>query len=190
MRSRQKILNATLRLIEANGFEGVNVAAVATAAGVSRQTVYSIFGSREEVVSQAMAGLTLEVLGGIQKSVESADTAFDYIAEVIVAGRTAVRTHPVLAALLVAEHGNPVFDAGMIARAKPVARQLFEPMIERNLLQRNDLDDVVELVVRFGLSVISFDSDTVRTDENLREFLRRWLEPALMRFAPVRGKLQ
>ncbi|NIL75068.1 HTH-type transcriptional regulator BetI [Rhodococcus sp. B10] len=179
MRSRQKILNATLRLIEEHGFEGVNVAAVASAAGVSRQTVYSIFGSREEVVSQAMAGVVREVLGGIRSHLDTVDTAFDYVADVIVAGRTAVRTHPVLATLLVAERGNPVFDAGMMARAKPVARELFEPMIARGLIDRAGLDDVVELVVRLGLSVISFDSDTVRTDDDLRSFLRRWFEPAL-----------
>ena len=50
MRSRQKVLNATLRLIEDGGFEGVNVAAVASAAGVSRQTVYSIFAGPEDAV--------------------------------------------------------------------------------------------------------------------------------------------
>ncbi|WP_072805926.1 TetR/AcrR family transcriptional regulator [Rhodococcoides yunnanense] len=179
MRSRQRILNATLRLIEAGGFEGVSVASIASAAGVSRQTVYSIFGSREEVVSQAMAGLTLEVLSGIRARLDTVESASEYVVEVIVAGRSAVRTHPVLMALLVAEQGNPVFDDGMIARAKPVARGLLEPMVERNLVTRNDLDDIVEISLRLALSVVSFESDAVRTDAKLREFLGRWLEPAL-----------
>lgn len=179
MRSRQKILNATLRLIEDGGFEGVNVAAVASAAKVSRQTVYSIFGSREEVVSQAMAGLALEVLGGIQARLESAHTACDYAVEVVLAGRSAVRSHPVLAALLVAEQGNPVFDYGMIARALPVARPLFEPLVDRGLVDSEELDGIVEMTVRLALSVIVFESDAVRTDEALRAFLTRWLEPAL-----------
>ena len=80
-----------------------NIAAVATAAGVSRQTVYSIFGTREEAVSQAMGGLAVEVLGEITAQVESVDTACDYVVEFIVAARTAVRAHPVLATLLLAE---------------------------------------------------------------------------------------
>lgn len=182
MRSRQKILNATLRLIEDGGFEGVSIAAVASAAGVSRQTVYSIFGSREEVVSQAMAGLALEVLGSIEARLKSARTVCDYAVEVIVAGRAAVRSNPVLAALLVAEQGNPVFDYGMIARAKPVARQIFEPLLERQEVAEDRLDDIVEMTVRLGLSVIVFDSDAVRTDEDLRAFLARWLAPALADF--------
>ncbi|MDJ0392507.1 TetR/AcrR family transcriptional regulator [Rhodococcus sp. G-MC3] len=179
MRSRQKILNATLGLIETGGFEGVNVAAVASAAGVSRQTVYSIFGSREEVVSQAMAGLAIEIFQGIEARLESACTACDYVVEAVVSGRSAVRTHPVLASLLVAEQGNPVFDFEMMARANPVARHLFEPMVERGLATRDELGDIVEIVVRLGLSIISFDSDAVRTDDALRAFLRKWLAPAL-----------
>ncbi|MBM4517622.1 TetR family transcriptional regulator [Rhodococcus hoagii] len=55
MRSRKKILDATLGLIGSAGFEGVNIAAVAAAAGVTRQTVYSIFGTREDLVSHAIA---------------------------------------------------------------------------------------------------------------------------------------
>lgn len=179
MRSRQKILNATLRLIEDGGFEGVSIAAVASAAGVSRQTVYSIFGSREEVVSQAMAGLALEVLGTIEDKLRSARTVCDYAVEVVVAGRSAVRSNPVLAALLVAEQGNPVFDFGMIARAKPVARQIFEPLLVHEDVDEERLDDIVEITVRLGLSVIVFDSDAVRTDDALRAFLVRWLGPAL-----------
>lgn len=179
MRSRQKILNATIGLIEVGGFEGVNVAAVASAAGVSRQTVYSIFGSREEVVSQAMASVVFEVMGGIQARLETTETACDYVVEMVVSGRTSVRTHPVLATLLVAERGNPVFDFEMMERAKPVARQLFEPMVERGLAKSENLDGIVEIAVRLALSVVSFDSDAVRTDDGLRAFLRRWLEPAL-----------
>lgn len=181
MRSRQKVLNATLRLIEDGGFEGVNVAAVASAAGVSRQTVYSIFGSREEVVSQAVASLVLEILGGIRVRLESAGSVAEFATEMIVSGRGAFRSNPVLAALLVAEQGNPVFDYGMIARAKPVAKQFFVSLVDRGMVDEHYLDEIVEITVRLGLSVIVFDSDAVRTDELLREFLGKWLEPALER---------
>ncbi len=179
VRSQQKILGAALGLIEGGGFEAVNIAAVATAAGVSRQTVYSIFGTREEVVSQAMGGLAVEVLGEITAQVESVDTVCDYVVEFIVAARTAVRAHPVLATLLLAERGNPVFDLEMMSRAIPFAGQMLTPMVERGLATEAELDEIVEIAVRLGLSVVAFDSDLVHSDDSLRAFLSRWLGPAI-----------
>ena len=179
VRSQQKILAAALGLIEGGGFEAVNIAAVATAAGVSRQTVYSIFGTREEVVSQAMGGLAIEVLGEITAQVESVDTACDYVVEFIVAARTAVRAHPVLATLLLAERGNRVFHVEMMSRAIPFATQMLTPMVERGLATDVELDEIVEIAVRLGLSVVAFDSELVHSDDSLRAFLARWLGPAI-----------
>ncbi|WP_435530336.1 TetR/AcrR family transcriptional regulator [Prescottella equi] len=75
MRSRKKILDATLGLIGSAGFEGVDIAAVAAAAGVTRQTVYSIFGTREDLVSQAIAGLAVEVLGDVDARLAATQSA-------------------------------------------------------------------------------------------------------------------
>lgn len=179
VRSRKKILDATLRLIGSGGFEGVNIAAVAAAAGVSRQTVYSIFGTREDLVSQAIAGLLGQVLGDIRARVETASSAVEYIVELVVAGRAAIRAVPVLGALLHAGEGNPLFDPGMIARAKPIAHELLSPIVELEPALADRMDDVVEITLRLGMSVVIFDDETIHTDDDLRRFLTRWLRPAL-----------
>ncbi|MGW6374435.1 TetR/AcrR family transcriptional regulator [Rhodococcus sp. NPDC055112] len=179
MRSRKKVLDATLGLIESDGFGGVTIAAVALAAGVTRQTVYSIFGSREELVSQAVGGLAIQVLGDIRARLESVDSPFEYVLELIVAGRAAVRDHPVLTTLLEADGDNPLFDSGMIARARPIARELLSPLADREPDLRPGLDEIVEIALRLGISVILFDDDTVHSDDDLRAFLTRWLRPAM-----------
>lgn len=179
MRSRHKILEATRALIAEQGFDGVNIAAAAHAAGVSRQTVYSIFGSREELVSSAIADLTVHVLGDIHARVDTIDTSIAYVVELIVAGRSAVRADPVLALLLRAQQGNPVFDTGMMSRAKPVAREFLSPLAARDPHVAENLDNIVEIALRLGLSVVLFDSDAVHTDDDLRQFLTLWLRPAL-----------
>ncbi|MFC0454852.1 TetR/AcrR family transcriptional regulator [Rhodococcus jostii] len=179
MRSRRKILDATLGLIERDGFEGVTIAAAANAAGVTRQTVYSNFGSREELVSRAIAGVAVEALAGIHSRLNATETTCEYVVELIVAGRAAVRAHPVLATLLQAERGNPVFDTGMMSRAKPVARELLAPLVERDPSVESSLDDIVEIALRLALSVVLFDDDAVHTDGDLRSFLTRWLLPTM-----------
>ncbi len=179
VRSRKKILDATLGLIGSAGFESVNIAAVAAAAGVTRQTVYSIFGTREDLVSQAIAGLLVDVLGDIRARLEAADSPVAYVVELVVAGRAAIRDVPALGALLRAERGNPLFDPGMIARAKPIAHELLSPIAEREPELQPRLDDIVEIALRLGLSVVIFDDDAVHTDDDLRRFLTRWLQPAM-----------
>lgn len=172
-------MDATLGLIGADGFGGVTIAAVAAAAGVTRQTVYSIFGSREDLVSQAIAGLLVDVLGDIRARLETARTPVEYVVELVVAGRAAIRDVPVLGTLLRAERGNPLFDPGMIARAKPIVRELLSPLVQREPALDPRLDDIVEIALRLALSVVLFDDDAIHADDDLRRFLTRWLQPAL-----------
>ncbi|CAM3031280.1 TetR/AcrR family transcriptional regulator [Prescottella defluvii] len=172
-------MDATVGLIGGAGFEGVNIAAVAAAAGVTRQTVYSIFGTREDLVSQAVAGLLVDVLGDIRARLATAQSPVEYVVELVVAGRAAIRDVPVLAALLHAGDGNPLFDPGMIARAKPIARELLSPILEYEPALADRLDDIVEIALRLGMSVVIFDDDAVHADDDLRRFLTRWLAPAM-----------
>ncbi|MFI6866556.1 TetR/AcrR family transcriptional regulator [Nocardia sp. NPDC050406] len=175
MRSQAKILEATLEVIRTDGFEGVSIAAVAQAAGVSRQTVYSIFGSREDVVSQAIAGLVMRAMAGIRSRLESADTASEYVVELIVAARAVMRADPVLTTLLAGGHGNPVHDPDMISRAKPVAHELLSPVLAFDPGLEPYLDDIAQIAIRLGLSVVMFDDQAIESDDDLRGFLTRWL---------------
>lgn len=179
MRSRDKILDATLGLIGEAGFAAVNIAAIAAAAKVSRQTVYSIFGSRDEVVSQALSGLLMRVLGELRRSLDAADTPCGYVVELIVSGRTALRTDPVLATLLETDLHNPLFDATMMQRARPIARELLAPMAALDPAAGEHLDDIVDIGLHLGLSVVMFDDPAHRSDAELRAFLTRWLAPAM-----------
>lgn len=179
MRSRRRILDATLGLIGSVGFDGVNIAAAAEAAGVTRQTVYSIFGTREELVSQALSGLAMERLNEIHSRLESTRTPTEYVVELLIAGRAAVRADPVLTTLLNAESGNPMFDTGMMSRAKPIAHELLSPLAARFPSLSSSLDDIIEIALRLGLSVILFDDEAVHADDDLRAFLTRWLLPAM-----------
>lgn len=178
MRSRRKIIDATTALIESGGFGAVSIAAVAQAADVSRQTIYSIFGSREQLVSESVADLLYSVVSEIQQHLDATETPFEYLVELLVAGRSAVRSHPVLMALGGSADNNPVFDADMMARAAPVARTLLQPLVDREP-DLPDLDEIATVLIRMALSVILFDDPYVHSDDDLRRYLRRWLLPAM-----------
>lgn len=174
MRSRGKIIDATLDLIRTSGFAGITIAAVAEAAGVSRQTVYSIFGTREDLVSQSIAHLTLTATHDIRSRTAATDNPTDFLIELVMSGRHFARNTPVLTAMFQADEGNPLFDAGVLQRAKPIALEFLSPL--DGVL--DDLDDVADLMLHLSLSIVLFDD---RPDDQLRRFLRRWIEPGVQR---------
>ncbi len=179
--TREVIIRALHGLVVADGFAAVNVSSVAAAAGVSRQTVYSIFGTREAMVSEAVQSVVLEALQGVFAELDATGTTSAYVVELVVAGRREVSRQPVLTALLGAERGNPLFDEGMMGRARPLVAGLLEPLRARDPGLQDDkaFDALVEVVTRLGMSVVLFDSDATRGDDDLRRFMTRWIEPAL-----------
>jgi AcrR family transcriptional regulator len=179
MRARERILDAVEELLSRSGFSGINVMAVAAQAGVSRQTVYSHFGSREELLSQAVIRINARVLARIDAAVGGLEDAGEYLVEFLIAVRAQFRGNRVLGTLLLDDHGSPLFEADMAARARPIAPVLLDPLVQRapHLAARED--DVFELVFRLALSLLIFESEGLRADADLRAFLRRTLLPAL-----------
>lgn len=172
-------MDATAALAERSGFGAVNVAAVAAEAGVSRQTVYANFGGREELVRETVLRITGEVVDRIQEQVAGATDVSERLVEFIVALRGEFRHRKVLGALLFPGGGSPLLDEDLFAHAKPLAARWLAPMLAGAPDLAARFDDSLEIIMRFGLSILLFSSDTVRTDDDLRGFLRRSLIPAL-----------
>ena len=177
MRSREPILDATREVIGDAGFDGVTIAAVAKRAGVSRQTVYSIFGSREELVSQAISERLTSLFGAVSDLQSSATTPLDLLVEILVVTRGHILGDPLLRTLTLAGGSNPIFDPGAAERARRCARSLLVPATEQfpQLVPR--LDFFSDVGVHMGWSVLCLDSPETRSDADLRTFLRTWLGP-------------
>ena len=180
MPARERILDAVSAIMERAGFRAVNVAAVAAEAGVSRQTVYAQFGSREELLSQALLRVVAEVFDDVNARIATTADSVEYLVELLVAVRCQFRQRAVLGALLFPDGGSPLFDDELMARAKPAGAHFLAPLVEREPRLADRLDDVVELLTRIGVSILLFDSDAVRSDDDLRAFLRRTLVPVLL----------
>lgn len=172
-----------MRLIESGGFGAASIAAVAASAGVSRQTVYSIFGSREQLVSDAVADLTRTVFDEVTGAAASMDGVVEEIVATLIAARRVVREHAVLAILAGTSDLNPLFDDGMIHRARPVVGEMLAPIRERHPDVGRSWDDIVDAALAIGLFVVLFE-DPDRPDDDVAGFLTRWLTPAIKSHTP------
>ncbi len=178
MRSRTKIIDATIELIAHQGFAAASIAAVAKSAGVSRQTVYSIFGSREDLVSQSLAELATTLMSEVHTRLDGITDLTDYLIEFLVAGRSMSTNHPVLSTLMSAQDFHPFFDDGAMERTRAVVTEFLRPMTARQPQYEPYVEQIVDMVSLLGLSLVVVD-DTARTDDEMREFLEMWLRPAI-----------
>lgn len=64
--TRQRILDAALGILRAQGAEQLTVEAAADLAGVSRKTVYNHFGSRYELIDEAAAQWMTATIGALE----------------------------------------------------------------------------------------------------------------------------
>ena len=179
VRSRDQILEATREVIGMAGFDGVTIAAVAKQAEVSRQTVYSIFGTREDLVSQAVSERLTELVGAVTDLIDGAASPLELMVEVVIVSREHILGDPLLRVLTLSGNSNPIFDPGATERAHHYVVALLAPAAERFPEIGGHLDLLADIGVHVGWSVLCLDRPDARSDDQLRGFLRAWLGPTL-----------
>lgn len=179
MTARDRILDAVEGLIGQGGFRAVSIASAAASAGVSRQTVYANFGSLEDLIAEAVTGVSTRAMGDIAEQLEEITDPGAHIVELIVAARAAFRDNPALTVLTFPESGNPVFEAHMVDNALPIVDAFLAPLFERAPQLMGNQTEIKEVVLRTGLSVLMFASEATRSDADLRGYLTRTLLPAI-----------
>ena len=180
--SRDRVLDAAITAITRYGVERLSISGVATAAGVSRPTVYSHFSTREELIAEALARAAESVLERVMTRALKAKTAADFVVEAFVAARQEIGRDPSMSPIAEIGADSPWLIAGALSpQAVAMAKRCLQPLTEYDNGRYADIDfdEVTETTVRMLLSVLQFSSPRVATDAKLRAYLRRRLLPAI-----------
>ena len=95
--TREALRAAAERLFDERGAEGVSVRALADAVGTTTRAVYSLFGSRDGLLVDAMGVRAYEILNaGMDGHVETDDPAGDLVEMGVTVFRPLVVEHPTL----------------------------------------------------------------------------------------------
>jgi AcrR family transcriptional regulator len=126
-RSRNLILDAAETAFQRAPFADVSVEAIAQAAGLTRQTVYNLFASKEEIVSQLIARAEARKDAAYRARIASNEDALAVLADALQGSARWCLANPAIARLaLTAPPASP--------RASPPAGRASFQLLVRDLL--------------------------------------------------------
>jgi AcrR family transcriptional regulator len=182
--ARKRIIDATLKCVERRGPSATTVTDVADAVGITRRAVYRYFSSTEEMFTAAavvaldgwterIAELTADMSDPTELLVEAVAHLIEKLPE-----------EPLLLALLANER-TQLFSKGMV---QPASIKRSRTVLEHTRIDwavlgysGEDLDDLLEILIRIIQSMVIAPSDPPRTGGELRGFLGRWIAPLVAR---------
>ncbi|MGB5372827.1 MAG: helix-turn-helix domain-containing protein [Polyangiales bacterium] len=177
--ARERLLEAAARCIARNGIPATGIAHVALEAGVSRPTVYRYFKDREELIRSVLLQAGLRLANDVQEHIRVYDDPGDKVVEATQFTLRAIRENAVLR-----EVWQPaIFDAYLLQGFTQPASIMFtrvalSEIIESTGWDEDEATEAMEFMLRMILSLLAAP-EPVRSEVELRHFLRRRLVPAL-----------
>lgn len=180
---RDTVLDAVGELLEDRVFADVTMADVADRAGVSRQTLYNAFGSREELAQAYVIRESDGFLAAVAGEIETHESPHAALAASLELFLAAAETHPLVRAISAADEGD-VLLALVTTRGGPVLDRVIEglaQMIAANWpVVVTDSLPLADCFVRLAISHAALPSDTPKeTGRTVARLLGPYLDQLL-----------
>ena len=177
--ARERLLEVAARCIARDGIAGTGIAHVALEAGVSRPTVYRYFKDREELIRSVLLQAGLRLANEVQEHIRAFADPGEKMVEATLFAIRAIRENPVLRQVW----QPATFDANVLhGFTQPASitftRAACSEIIEVTRWDEDQAAEGMEFMLRMILSLLAAP-EPHRTEQELREFLRRRLVPAL-----------
>jgi AcrR family transcriptional regulator len=181
----QRILAATHRCIQQHGAR-MTIVHVATELGVSRATVYRYFPTTATLLRIAITEGTRTFRDDLGRRLQALDDPAEAIIEGIVQTVTQAPDDPYLQ-LLLHEPTHTLLRNITSDAAREIVRSDLLANTSINWAQKtlapSTFNEMVEWSLRVIQSFLSDPGEPLRPREELREYLRRWLTPAIREWA-------
>lgn len=176
---KAQIVAAASRCLVEFGLERTSLSAIAREAGVSRQTIYNHFDSREDIVGEAIEWAATQASARIIAEARKNCSAAGFVVDLCMSAIEEFRRNPAISPMLPAlddpDTRSRVLTPEVIARS----REYLQPILDYVPERAPYLDEMTETYLRFELSLLTIDSATSRSAEAMRGYLHRVLVPAL-----------
>lgn len=175
--SRERILQGALRSIARHGLERSSIASVAREAGVSRQTVYTYYANREDVLRDAVTRSATELMAVVVENAEAAKTAREFLVELTVGVYYGVKEHPAISAMLYSVDTPEGRELTMSTPILDIVEAALAPILDYDATLEPKLGVIAETSLRLTVSLLTFPSERTASPELLRAYLSELTEP-------------
>ena len=177
--ARERLLEVAASCVARDGISGTGIAHVALEAGVSRPTVYRYFKDREELIRSVLLQAGLRLANEVQEHIRGFEGPGEKIVAATLFTLRAIQENPVLRQVW----QPAMFDATVLKGfTQPASitftRVALSEIIDTTGWDEDEAAESMEFMLRMILSLLA-TPEPRRTEDELREFLRRRLVPAL-----------
>lgn len=181
--AQQRLLEAALTCVQKYGLAKLNIKRVAEEVGVTRQTVYRYFPSTEALVTAVSFSVGGDVLDGLQQHIGHCPDFKQKVLESVFYLTRKIPGDPFLSQYFSAQAADAsnirqVFEAAPLEYSFRAIKSMYS---NDKISAREEkwLRGLAEHALRLVLALIMAPSQHTRTDQALRQYLDRWLRPAL-----------
>ena len=185
-RSRAQILDAADTAFRTAGLDGVSVEEIALRAGLTRKTVYNLFGSKDEI-AHALIARAEAADAGYRARIAANEDAIALVERVLTDSSRWCRANPSLARLALAPAERPSLDP---PRDRPSFQGLVRDLValgqEQGRIRRDEPAEFLALFILgiYGQAMLSALPDGETIEADIRRILRLALQ-GLGTIAPV-----
>ncbi len=185
--ARERIVAAASTCLERFGPAKTTLSDVASELGVTRQTVYRYYANLAELFAAvAQAGLD-DFVDRMQRHLSTSSTPSEAAIESVVFAVQAIPRERHIGALFQAGEtdlfSRDVTSSTAVALGADILRRIPVDWSEIGV-EDDELGGLAEILIRLFVSFLQYPTDPPRSEDDLRDLLRRWLGPALQ--APPR----
>ena len=175
LEARRILLGVTQECIDRHGLSKVGLSDVASAAGVTRQTVYRYFSSADELFNAAAVLASGGLLERMRTRVLRREGYAERIVEALVVAIQDIPKDVHLTELV--RSGDP-FAIAAALELSFVQDEMLALRDGDQVLCEQDRDELAEILLRLLKSFLE-DAGPRRSESELRKFLNRWLVPVI-----------
>lgn len=176
--ARARILSAAASCVERFGAQKTRLVDVANELGVTRQTIYHYYSSVDEMLVAVADAGAADFLDRMKTDLVGVHTPSEAITETIMYCLRVLPDEPAIG-LMVRTGQTELFtreatSAGAVELGVQMLRRL-DVDWEAHGFDDVDMPGLAEMVMRVWLSFQQYPANPPRSDDDLREFIRRWV---------------
>lgn len=186
---RDRVLDGVGELASARPWADVTMAEVALAAGVSRQTLYNTFGSRQELAQEYVLREGDRFVAAVETAIrDAAPDARGALRAAVEIFLAAAETHPVIRAIVASESGDELLPL-LTTRGGPLVAEVTDRLAQIITeswpgVPRREAGVIADCLARLAISHAALPADRPdRTAKAIAEVLGPYLDRVIDQIA-------